>query len=142
MSERKPDFDKDLRFGEAREDAFVHVLLKSKVEHKTDRKCPETGNIAIEFEQRCRDGEIRPSGIAITKAARYAIEYAPDRWLILPTEELKEIARQALKAGRHRWIGDGNNHHNALVPFGWFQRVPDWSLEHSGLPSNRLQSVA
>lgn len=55
MNERKPDFDKDLRFGEAREDAFVHVLLKSKVEHKTDRKCPETGNVAVEFEQRCRE---------------------------------------------------------------------------------------
>lgn len=122
-----PNFDKDLREGKAREDAFVHVLLRSTVEHKRDHKCVQTGNIAIEYEQRCRDGEIRPSGIGATKAERYAIEYARERWMVLPTEDVKRLARRAIKDGRHRWIGDENNHHNALVPFGWFLEVDEES---------------
>jgi hypothetical protein len=119
MSGREPDFDKDLREGEAREDAFVHVLLRSQVEHKRDRKALETGNVAIEYRQRCRDGEERRSGVAITKAERYAIEYAPECWLLIPTEKLKVFARLARATGRSRWIGDGNNHLNALVPLLW-----------------------
>lgn len=128
-----PQFDKDLREGKAREDAFVHVLLRARVEHKRDKKAVDTGNLAIEYEQRCRDGEIRGSGIAITKADRYAIEFAPECWLVLPTERVKEMTRLAIKEGRHRWIGDGNNHHNALVPFTW--------LLSEGR-SNHLQEVA
>ena len=114
-----PNFDKDLREGKAREDAFVYVLLRARVEHKRDHKCVETGNVAIEYEQKCRDGEVRPSGIALTKADRYAIEFAAECWLVLPTEHMKELAKRAIREGRHRWIGDGNNHHNALVPFIW-----------------------
>ena len=118
-----PNFDKDLREGQAREDAFVHVLLRSRVEHKRDRKCADTGNVAIEYEQRCRDGEIRPSGISITKAHRYAIEFFSERWLIVPVEDVKELARRAIREGRDRWIGDEGNHHNALVPIDWFLPV-------------------
>lgn len=122
MSGREPDFDKDLREGEAREDAFVHVLLRSKVEHKHDRKALRTGQVAIEFEQRCRAGCENcphPSGIKTTKAERYAIEYAPECWLLIPVERLKVFARLALKQGRDHWIGDGDNHHNVLVPIDW-----------------------
>jgi hypothetical protein len=125
----KPEFDKDLRFGEAREDAFINVLLRARVEHKSDRKCCETGNIAVEFEQRCRDGVVRPSGIALTKAERWAVEFDSECWLILPTNVVKAIAREAYDAGQHRWIGDGNNHHNVLVPIERFVVRPTASLE-------------
>lgn len=120
-----PKFDKDLRDGQAREDAFVHVMLRARVEHKRDHKCVATGNIAIEYEQRCRDGLVHTSGIAKTEADRYAIEFAPECWLVIPTERVKALAKRAIRAGRHRWIGDGNNHHNALVPFTWFLEEPD-----------------
>lgn len=113
----EPGFDKCLREGEAREDAFVDVLLRSKVEHKSDRASRKTGNIAIEYQQRCRDGVLRGSGITITQAGRYAVEFDDDCWLLLPTERVKDLARRAIREGRHRWIGDGNNHHNALIPF-------------------------
>lgn len=119
-----PNFDKDLREGQAREDAFVHVLLRSRVEHKRDHKCVVTGNVAIEYEQRGRDGVVRNSGVGNSEAERYAIEFAPECWLIIPTERVKALARRAIRAGRERWIGDGNNHHNALVPFGWFLEEP------------------
>ena len=116
-------FDIDLREGKAREDAFVHILLRSRVEHKHDKKARRTGNIAIEFEQRSSDGEIWPSGVSITTAEYQATEYAPACWLLTPTEDYKALARRAIREGKHRWVGDGENHHNALVPIEWFVRL-------------------
>lgn len=139
-----PKFDKDLRDGEAREDAFVHVLLKAKVEHKHDRKCEETGNLAIEYEQVCSDGQTRPSGIAITEADWYAIEFAPDTWVLIPIERLKHLTRRAIREKRARWIGDEDNHHNALVPFDWIRQEPGavWSLASPALPPTKRKAVA
>lgn len=116
----KPGFDIDLRYGEAREDAFVHVLLRSKVEVKSDRKARETGNVAVEYEQVGTDGQARPSGIATTEADWYAVEYDAGRWQLIETAQLKELARRAIRANRHKWIGDNDEHHNALVPLQWF----------------------
>lgn len=113
-------FDIDLRKGKAREDAFVHTLLRSQVEHKRDYLYAKTGNIAIEYKQVCSDGKTRLSGIGSTKADRWAIEFLDDCWLIVPTEKVKSLTRRAIKEGRHKWIGDGKNHHNALIPIGWF----------------------
>ena len=115
-------FDIDLREGKAREDAFVHTFLRSRVEHKRDKKAARTGNIAIEFEQIGTDGEIRPSGVSITTAETIATEYAPENWLVNPTEDYKALARRAIREGKHKWIGDGKNHHTALVPIEWFVR--------------------
>ena len=117
-------FDIDLREGKAREDAFVHVLLRSRVEHKRDKKAARTGNLALEYEQRCSDGVVRPSGIMATEAQFWAHEYASECWLVLPTETVKAITRRAIEAGKTAWIGDGKNHHNALVPIQWFVQSP------------------
>ena len=113
-------FDIDLREGKAREDAFVHVLLRSRVEHKRDFKYATTGNIAVEYEQKARDGNKVLSGISITEAGSWAVEFLENRWLVVPTETVKALARRAIKNGKHKWIGDGNNHHNALIPIDWF----------------------
>lgn len=118
------DFDKDLREGQAREDAFVHTLLRSRVEHKRDKKAARTGNIAVEIEQVGKDGDIHPSGVSGTSAEMWAIEYFPECWLLLPTEYVRSLAKRAVEQGRHQWIGNGNNHHNALVPIEWLVRLP------------------
>ncbi|MGH9380673.1 MAG: hypothetical protein ACRD2Z_08690 [Thermoanaerobaculia bacterium] len=120
----KPNFDKDLRFGEAREDAFVHVLLRSRIEHKSDRQCQSTGNLAIEFEQVCRDGQTRGSGIQLTEADRMVFEYADDCWLVVPTGVVKALARRAYAQGKHKWMGDGDNHHCVLIPIERFVHRP------------------
>jgi hypothetical protein len=78
-----------------------------------------TGNIAIEYEVRKPSG-VEPSGISITTADWWVVEFYDECRLIVPTEIAKRIARLAIKDGQHKWIGDGNNHHNALVPFDWF----------------------
>lgn len=120
MSKPYETFDIDLRDGKARESAFVNVMLRARVEHKRDRKAAKTGNIAIEIEQKCSDGVTRPSGVMSTEAERWAVEYAPEFWLVVPTEYVRRLAQEALLEGKAEWIGDGNNHHNVLVPIGWF----------------------
>lgn len=117
-------FDIDLRDGKAREDAFVHVLLRSRVEHKRDKKAVRTGNIAIEIAQKCYDGDHRESGVMVTDAQFFAIEFAPECWVILPTEYVKKLARLGIQQDRHRWIGDGGNHLNVLIPIEWFVTLP------------------
>jgi hypothetical protein len=116
-------FDKDLREGNAREDAFVHVLLRSRVEHKRDKKAARTGNIAIEVAQKCSDGEHRQSGVMVTTAERFAIEFFPECWLLLPTEYVRQLARRRMQQNLHQWIGDGGNHLNVLIPIEWFVRL-------------------
>lgn len=116
----KPGFDVDLRHGEAREEAFVHVLLRDKVEVKSDCKAQLTGNVAIEYEQVGQDNQRHPSGIATTDAHWWAIEYARGRWQLIETDQLKELARRAIQEKRHKWVGDADEHHCALVPLRWF----------------------
>lgn len=113
-------FDIDLMNGKAREDAFAKVMLGSFVEHKRDHLAIETGNVAFEYEQRMPSGEVVPSGIAATTADWWAVEFLENCWVVLPTDYAKQLARRAIKEKLHKWIGDGNNHHNALVPFEWF----------------------
>lgn len=118
------DFDKfdiDLRYGKAREDALIHELLQSRVEVKSDRKCRTTGNLAVEYEQRLVDGTPQASGIALNNGVhRWAFEFDDDCWLIVPKQRVVELARRAVREGRHGWIGDNNDHHCALVPIAWF----------------------
>lgn len=117
-------FDIDLREGKAREDAFVHVMLRSKVEHKRDKKAARTGNVAVEIAQTLRNGDTVDAGVMVTTAEFFAIEYAPECWLVLPTEYVKKLARMAAQQDRKDWIGDGGNHLNALVPIEWFVKLP------------------
>jgi hypothetical protein len=80
--------------------------------HKTELKSEsyqweQTGNICIEYRQ---DGH--PSGIAATEAGVWVHELKRDGetlcYLMFPIERLKELARDAYKAGRHRsHAGDG-----------------------------------
>ncbi len=106
-------FDIDLRDGEAREAAFVHVFLKDKVEHKRDYKCAHTGNLFVEYAHKGR-----PSGIAITTADYWAFEYEENCWLVVPTERLKRVARAAYRAGRRVKGGDGKRYDGVLVRIG------------------------
>ena len=116
-------FDIDLLEGKAREGAFARVLCQVTFEHKRDYQTITTGNVAIEFEEK-RGTEKRLSGISITTAEWWVVEFDIDSWILVPVEKAKRLARLAIKADKHAWIGDGNNHHNALVPFIWFLRPP------------------
>lgn len=79
-----------------------------KIELKSETwQWEQTGNICIEY--RC-DG--RPSGISTTEADVWVHELKRDGetlvYLMFPIERLKELAREAIRAGRCRsGVGDG-----------------------------------
>lgn len=118
-------FDIDLREGQAREDAFVHVFLRSKVEHKRDKKAARTGRVAIEIAQTLRTGETVDSGVMVTTAGYFAIEFAPECWIVLPTEYVRRLARLGAQQDRKLWCGDGDNHLNVLIPIEWLVQLPN-----------------
>jgi hypothetical protein len=107
-------WDLDLRHGEAREDALVYVLLRAKVEVKSDAVCKTTGNVFVEF--RCNGN---PSGISTTTADWWAIECDEDVWLFMPTKRLKTVAARAYRAGMLARGGDGDVAEGVLIPVEW-----------------------
>ena len=106
-------WDIDLPYGEDRQNAFAKIIseLGTRIEHKSDRKFAATGNIAIEFEAKNPDGTTRPSGVEMD-SDWFAIEYLPNRWILVPTEVARKKAKEA---SRIVWGGDGNRAHLALV---------------------------
>lgn len=118
-------FDIDLLEGKAREDAFARVLLSGRelVEHKRDFKCMRTGNLALEYETSTLpkgEGDRYASGIAVCEAHWFVLEYDHEKWLVWTLDEVKAIARRAIRSGLHKWVGDNDRFHNALVPIEWF----------------------
>ena len=107
-------FDLDLRHGEAREDALVYILLKARVECKSDSQCSKTGNVFLEFRYKGK-----PSGLSVTTADWWAIEYDTDSWLLMPTQRLKAIASRAYRAGKVVRGGDMDNSEGVLIPIEW-----------------------
>ena len=106
-------WDIDLPYGEDRQNAFAKIIseLGSRIEHKSDRKFADTGNLALEFEAKSPDGTLRPSGVSL-ESDWFAIEYLPTRWIMGPTELAR---KKAAEASRLVWGGDGNRSHLALV---------------------------
>jgi len=107
-------FDLDLMDGQAREDALARLLMKTRVEVKSDERCRETGHVFVEFSSRGK-----PSGISTTTADWWAIEFNKDCWLFLPTARLKEIARLAWQRGMKAKGGDQDTSEGVLVPLEW-----------------------
>jgi len=110
-SKAKPDFDKDLKFGEKYENDFQKAV-EGKVECKTDRRCKDTGNVYIEIESRGK-----PSGIYTTKSRNYAIclwvEKRKDQiWVLIPVKILKKL----VKSYPIKWGGDYNSSKGHIVP--------------------------
>lgn len=130
-------FDIDLRDGVAREKALAQILLKEEVftiEHKCDEKFRKTGNVFIEYSQLNAAGDRIPSGIAITTADAWAIEFRPGWRIIGPMVELKDIAREAWKRGYSRDGGDRDCYQGVVFPFYWLIRGPEYVRR---LPFNR-----
>jgi hypothetical protein len=115
-SKKFSDFDKDLKYGQDRENRIVSILdaKKTKVEIKTERDWWfKTGNIAIEVE--CNG---KPSGIMATKAD-YWIHILADGnkdycRLIFDTPIVKRLAKKYIKNIKSG--GDGWRSRFVLVP--------------------------
>lgn len=122
MTERS-QFDIDLAFGQARESAFYEAVTNARVECKSDQKARITGNLAIEIAQ---GSQRKPSGIAVSNAAWWAIEYDDDFWLTMRRSRLLDITRAVYK-DNGSIIGGDNKNELVLVPIltviNWGQMV-------------------
>jgi hypothetical protein len=127
-------FDIDLRDGECSERSLEHIIRFGTVEVKRDEKCRQTGNIFIEFSQKGR-----PSGIAVTTADFWAIEFADDCYVLIPTRKLKALARSIWKTKGHVNGGDYNNYCGVLVPWDSLKKIETHYLAGLNVKENREQ---
>ena len=86
-----------------------------KIELKSESyQWEQTGNIAVEYR---RKGQ--PSGISVTEAHFWVHELLRNGetlvYLMFPIDRLKALARDAIKAGRSRRGGDGDEFDVALI---------------------------
>lgn len=90
MNTPNPHFDLLLQRGLLREQAFGALLRGDgdiTIEHKSEPRGIQYGSVFIETSD---DGQ-GPTGLSVSTADWYAIEYAPDRWIVLPTSELRRL---------------------------------------------------
>ena len=106
----RPNFDFDLKFGQEKENELQEILHNEPLECKCDKRCIDTGNVFVEFEDRGK-----PSGISITKSTFYAFcLYKKERekkqiWVLIPTEILKKLMQKyPVKSGGDNWEARGH----------------------------------
>ena len=122
-------FDIDLREGEDRESAFVKALREVGylVEHKSDHLARKTGKVFIEYRQKGR-----PSGINVTTAHFWAIEFDANAWVVIETDRLRWLARKAWQDPLNRKTGgDHNLYEGVTVPVAELVRL-DYLATGSG----------
>ena len=118
MVQFNKNFKHDLEFGEINEKKLAEILLKEKIEVKTERGIwDETGNIAIEIE--CRG---KKSGLSTTEAAYWVHILEKDGkqcvMLMFEVAHLKKVVDKmyAKKEARMTMGGDGNLSKMVLIP--------------------------
>ena len=106
----RPNFDLDLKFGQEKENELQEIVHNEPLECKCDKRCIDTGNVFVEFEDRGK-----PSGISITKSTFYAFcLYKKERekkqiWVLIPTEILKKLMKKyPVKSGGDNWEARGH----------------------------------
>lgn len=115
MTKSFPAFDVALKRGQERERAFeamfgdddlVLIECKSQVDSRT--------HVFIEY-----SGYGKPSGMATTQAKFWAIEVVKDRWVMLRTEDLHEMAIEAYRRFGESVGGDQNASRGVSIPKRW-----------------------
>lgn len=113
----RPEFDIKLSEGEFVERRVREIFALKEIEVKADRACRKTKNIFIEYAQSDGGGGSKPSGIAITTAKFWVIEFYDDSFLLVPTESLKRCVRDYWKDNpRARRNGGDNGNKGVLIP--------------------------
>jgi hypothetical protein len=104
------DFRYDLEVGQVAEAELADTFENKKIEVKRDLRAKETGNIFIEYASRGK-----PSGLATTQSDFYCF-VIEDLHIMLPTVQLKKIARSYLGTSRDVRGGDNNTSYGILLP--------------------------
>lgn len=88
------DFKVDLAYGhegEANLLSFIASLNTSKVEVKADRY--RNGRMVVETAQKPAGSDWKPSGINVTESEWWAYRFAPDAFVLVSVERLKNYLR-------------------------------------------------
>ncbi len=104
------DFRWDLEVGQIAERWLGDILSNNTIEVKRDFVASRTGNVFVEFF--CRG---KPSGISTTEAEFWAFILADKTVVLLPTDRLKALAREAHKAGQIVKGGDSGASKGVLI---------------------------
>jgi hypothetical protein len=104
------DFRWDLEVGQIAERWLGEILSNNTIEVKRDFAASRTGNVFVEFS--CRN---KPSGIATTMATHWAFVLDDETVVLLPTEKLKIIAREAYRKRGTFKGGDSNASLGVLI---------------------------
>lgn len=104
------DFRYDLEVGQMYEKWLGDLLEGSTIEVKRDFRASQTGKVFVEFF--CRE---KPSGISTTEAEFWAFILAGKTVVLLPTETLKVLARNAYKKGHVVNGGDSDASRGVLI---------------------------
>jgi hypothetical protein len=102
------DFKYDLEVGQVKEKELAEILQGKTIEVKRDLMTKHTGNVFIEYEW-------EKSGIAKTKADFYCIAIE-DVFIILPTNNLKDIVRPFIGTNKDVKGGDDDLSKGILLP--------------------------
>lgn len=114
VGQHQKNFDIDMEYGRKGENTLIDILETKRIEVKTDRIAHITGNVAVEYRYRGR-----PSGIATTEAEYWAfLLYDMTTIIMVPTEKLKQIARERYLADQITLGGDDNASEMILIPVG------------------------
>ena len=104
------DFRWDLEVGQIAEQWLGDILSGNTIEVKRDFVASRTGNVFVEFF--CRN---KLSGIATTQATHWAFILDDETVVLLPTEKLKVIAREAYRKRGAVLGGEGNLSKGVLI---------------------------
>lgn len=121
-TQARAGWDLDFRWGKESENKLREIFGGEgiTIEVKRDSQALRTGNIFIEVSHLTYDKNYeKPSGISVSEADVWAIEWREDRWMFLPREHLMEYVNRAKKEGRMKWGGDYNRSYGALIPLKW-----------------------
>jgi len=115
MVQFNKNFKHDLEFGEINEKKLAEILLKEKIEVKTERGIwDKTGNIAIEIE--CRG---KKSGLSTTEAAYWVhiLEKEGKQCVMLMFEvaHLKKVVNKMVSTKEASIIMGGDNNESKIV---------------------------
>lgn len=108
--EQNSDFRWDLKVGQLHEKWLGELLENVPIEVKRDFRASQTGNVFVEFFSRGK-----PSGIATSEALYWAFILGEQTVVLLPTDKLKTLARQAHKNGHIVNGGDANTSRGVLI---------------------------
>lgn len=104
------DFRYDLEVGQLHEKWLGDLLESKTIEVKRDFMASQTGNVFVEFFSRGK-----ASGIATSEALYWAFILGEQTVVLLPTDKLKTLARQAHKNGHIVNGGDANTSRGVLI---------------------------